>query len=299
MPNTLLHLGAQGLLSKALFRGADVKWIYLGCVLPDIPWILNRIVQPMASKAVVYDLKLYVAVQSSLMFCLVAAAALACLARRSWFVFAILAFGSLMHLLLDACQTKWGNGVILFAPYSWDLVNFGLFWPESSVTFVLTGFGIVFFAYAWHRFPVEKSDLVVPRGRAAWLFAVTAVTYVMLPLWFLPASKAADVHFVDTLQTPSTRAGKQIALDRVAYIHRSGSDVIRSWTGEELHVVGVGHDQDGRVSIRGHFVDPRSIFVERVHVHYGKLRDYASYVGLALMVLAWGRGLRAGKPKAQ
>jgi len=67
------HLGVQGVATRAVLRDADLKWIYLGCILPDIPWILQRFVQVALPSFDAYDLHLYVIVQgkrlSSFVFC--------------------------------------------------------------------------------------------------------------------------------------------------------------------------------------------------------------------------------------
>ncbi|MHC4409281.1 MAG: hypothetical protein ACYS0F_09780, partial [Planctomycetota bacterium] len=47
MPNTLGHFGLQCAASRGLFRDVDVRWILLGCVLPDVAWIVRRVVDPM------------------------------------------------------------------------------------------------------------------------------------------------------------------------------------------------------------------------------------------------------------
>ena len=142
MPNTLAHLGVQGLATRALLPRSDLKWIALGCALPDLPWIARRLVRPFVGDATLLDQRLVRLVQGSLLFCLVLSGAFSTLAREPGKVFRILALNSLLHLLLDACRTKWGNGVHLFAPVSWKLTNFGLFWPESPVTVVLTVGGL-------------------------------------------------------------------------------------------------------------------------------------------------------------
>ncbi len=80
MPNTLAHLFVQGVATRSLLRGADLRWICLGCVIPDLPWILQRVVWRL-NLAVLspYDLRLYVIVQSSLIACLVLCGAFAML----------------------------------------------------------------------------------------------------------------------------------------------------------------------------------------------------------------------------
>ena len=42
MPNTLAHLGVQALVTRTLLPRAELRWIALGCVIPDLPWIAQR-----------------------------------------------------------------------------------------------------------------------------------------------------------------------------------------------------------------------------------------------------------------
>ena len=132
MPNTIAHIAVQTLISRGLLRGADFKWILAGCVLPDIPWIAQRAVAGLAPEFPAIPLRLYTAVQSSLIVTLILGVALAFLSRRPVQTFAILALGVVLHLLLDATQTKWANGVLLFAPFSWDLLNFCLLYTSDA-----------------------------------------------------------------------------------------------------------------------------------------------------------------------
>ena len=77
MPSTLVHLAAQGWISRALFRKADAKWVFLGLLIPDIPWIIQRAIRFLPIAPDPYTLKLYGLVQSSLAFGLLLAAAMA------------------------------------------------------------------------------------------------------------------------------------------------------------------------------------------------------------------------------
>ncbi len=45
MPNTLAHLAVQGLATRALLPRSDLKWIALGCVLPDLPFVRAGLVE--------------------------------------------------------------------------------------------------------------------------------------------------------------------------------------------------------------------------------------------------------------
>ncbi|MEL6680055.1 MAG: hypothetical protein AAFQ51_15215, partial [Pseudomonadota bacterium] len=152
MPATLGHIGVQALITRGVIRGADFKWILLGCVLPDVPWILQRLTRAGLPSVDVFDLRIYAIVQSSLVFTLILCGACALVARHPLRVFGILAVGALLHLLLDASQTKWANGVILFAPLDWRLVAFGFYWPEDVITLILLLFGLAYAAFAWWAF---------------------------------------------------------------------------------------------------------------------------------------------------
>lgn len=291
MPNTLAHIGVQGFATRGLLQDADLKWIYLGCIVPDIPWIGRRLLGAVVPEAWAYDLVLYATVQSALFMCLVLAAAFSTLSARSGRVFIILAIGSFMHLLLDALQTKWANGVHLFAPFSWELLNFGLFWPEDYQTLILTGLGLVYFAYAWWRLPCTADDLIRPGRRRLALGAVSLLAYVLVPLALLSGPEAADNHSVKSLREVADRRGREVAFDRERYEPRAGGGVLYTFAGEELQVVGLQRDRPGDVSARGRFLDEDTVFIEDLHAHQDGARDFASYVGLLLVLAFWIRSL--------
>ncbi len=293
MPNTLAHIGVQGPASRIAIPGADLKWVFVGCVVPDLPWIANRVVQALPVVEVSpYDLRLYAIAQSSLFMCLVLSAGLAAFSRLTGRVFAILALNALLHLLLDATQTKWGNGVHLFAPFSWQLTEFNLFWPEDLPTLVITALGVAFFVYAWWWLPPPSaSDLVRPRGRRAALAALALAAYVLLPPAFFSALRADDSHYVATLLERQERPGRLIELDRKPYIARPDGDRVRTWAGEDLAMVGNPLDRSATVSIRARFVDETTVEILELHVHPPALRDLASVVGLALILAYWLRSL--------
>ena len=141
MPNTLAHLGLQTLVAAPALRAGEVRWLFLGCVIPDLPWILQRALRGLAVVDL-YERRLYAIAQASLAVSLFLCAALAALAARPRRVFVILAASAALHLLLDALQTKWANGVHLAAPFSWQLWNAGLFWPESPISLGLSALGL-------------------------------------------------------------------------------------------------------------------------------------------------------------
>jgi len=291
VPNTLAHIGIQGLASRRIVRGADARWIFLGCLLPDVPWILQRLVRLAVPGADPYDLRLYAIVQGTLAFSLLLALALALLATSPGRSFLLLGLNALLHLLLDACQVKWANGAHLLAPFDWRLTNFGLFWPESVPTVALTLLGaIVAVAFRRTRGRGEGARRPAPAWRpAAWrvtLAAVLIALYLGLPPRLFDGPLSTDSHYVATLRARAERPGRAIEVDRGHFVPGPGGGRFITFAGEAIGVEGVDEREPAIVSIRGRFVAPDRIRVDAYHVH-SPLRDVASYIGLAIVALYW------------
>lgn len=286
MPNTLAHIGAQGLVTQTLIKHADPKWIYTGCIIPDIPWILQRFMQATFSGVDLYDVRLYAVVQASLFFSLILSAALAALSTRFWRVFNILALNSLLHLLLDASQIKWANGVHLFSPFSWQMANFNFFWPESLPTYLLTALGLIYFLWNCRRGIMVPVYINLYSAKRLLMPAAIAAVYFVTPFFLLDAPERTDNHFVKTLRNTDDRAGKYIEIDRESYSHSPLGNTLETFAGERLEVDGIGLDHPAIVSARGTFIGEDTIYVYEYHVH-SRFRDIASYVGLALIAVLW------------
>jgi len=295
MPNALAHFGVQGLTTRFFLRDSDVKWIYLGCILPDLPWIMQRFVRYLFPRVDVYDLRLYAVVQASFLFCLLLGLALAALSTRFWRTFAILGLNAFLHLVLDAFQIKWANGVHFLAPISWRMTNFGMFWPESLTNRVLTLFGLSFvLVYWWSGFrrPVCMNWRSV--RRLTTLIALVSV-YFLLPILLLRGPEEADNHFVRTLRNRNERTGRYVEIDRRHYFPTTRGGVLRTFAGEELNMEGIELDHPAIVSIRGTFISEDRVQVEEYHVH-SWIRDGASYLGLLLLFILWVSSLLSQKP---
>ncbi|MFB3066469.1 MAG: hypothetical protein ACE10D_08140, partial [Planctomycetota bacterium] len=229
MPNTLAHIGAQRLLTHAVIPTADLRWVLIGCVLPDVPWIGYRVVRIFAGVDGLdpYAVRAYFIAQASLFLLLCLCGAAALLSTRPRRVFAVLSLGALLHLLLDAMQTKWGNGVHLFAPFAWSDLNFRWFWPEQWPTIALTLLGVAVGVAAFLQAP--RSALFVRRFRRVAAAGALLVVWLLLPWSLIGAVQTADAHFVRTLQQRSDRPGRTFELDRAYYSHSGG---LRSWARE-------------------------------------------------------------------
>jgi len=283
MPNTLVHIGAQTLLSKTFFRDADSRYIALACIVPDLPWIVQRIVLAIGLKIDIYNLLLYCLIQATLLFCLLLSGVISLYSNKSVSIFLLLGFNCFLHLLLDALQIKMANGVHFLAPFSWTMVGFNLFWPEHFLTYVFSGLGAFLLLYFGVKEMKNEISLVISRSRL--LFgAGLLIIYLVLPVFLFNGPLAADNHFLATLKNSDTRTGKVIEFDRCQF-NAKGS-FIRAVTGEKLQVSGALPERDSLLSLSGFFIDNRTIYVNRYHVH-SAFRDIASIMGLGGVLFVW------------
>ncbi|GJL62387.1 MAG: hypothetical protein NPIRA04_10410 [Nitrospirales bacterium] len=286
MPNVLAHFGIQGVLTRSVIPSADPKLISLGCVLPDLPWILQRAALSIVPGIDPYTLRLYVIVQASLFMTLLLCGAVASLSTTPGSIFGILAASAIFHLGLDALQIKWANGVHFFAPLSWELFNVGLFWPESWPTYLLTGFGLGYVVWSW-KSAIKIQSYYRPLSiKRLGLCLGLLIVYVISPLVFLDGPLIADNHFVNTLKTKRERVGRPVEFDRKLYVKGSTGDVLKGF-GEEFNVRGQTLDHQATVSIRGRFVELDTIEFLDVHEHVSWFRDWSSYLGLLALIGMW------------
>ena len=286
MPNTLAHFGIQGVATRALIQEADAKWIFLGCIVGDIPWILRRLSSVLWPSIDPYYLRFYTIVQASLLACFVLSAGLALLSKKPVKVFAVLAVNSVLGLLLDGFQIKWGNGVHLFAPFSWEMLNWGFFWPESLLNYSLTLFGLALFFCFAVRSPGVPVGFSFPRP--GWLVLALGLLalWALGPLMLVSGPERADNQSLNTLRSADSRAGRDVEFDRQTLVVEDGRQSILTFAGEYL-VVGESLGLPGTVSIRATFIDDQTIRVNDLHRHRGSWRDWASILGLSLLLGLW------------
>lgn len=282
MPNTLAHFGVQAAGWKLADPGTDIKWLALGCVIPDLPWIVQRLA-PLAFELDPILLRLYCLIQASLFFCLILSLALALTSNAPRRLFAVLAASSLLHLLLDALQTKWANGSHLLAPLNWQLSSWQLFWPESPVTLVMTGAGLAAICWFGWRDRRRNPGLEFHRRRLSGAVILLGC-YLLLPPLFFYGPLEADNHYLQTLREQEVRPGRQIALDRCRYDQLRQEITI--FTGERFRLLGTLPEQSGTISLLGTFVGKHAILVRQLHQH-GSSRDLFSVAGLLLLAWCW------------
>ena len=287
MPNTLAHIGIQTPLTRSLLKNAPLQWIVMGCIIPDIPWIVQRILHKVPGIDPV-ALHLYATTQASLFYCLLLSLTLAMLNSDSKTIFLLLGMNSLFHLLIDATQIKWGNGVNLLAPFSWEMLHFNLFWPEHFSSYLLSGIGLLTLLILWRN--AVHNDLKLQRPNRTKSLCLTAclLLYLISPLLFLNGAYEADTHYSQTLDKVKDRRGKEVALDRATY--SATNHTLKSYSGGRFKVSNPPPVESGILSIQGHFLDGATIEISDYHFH-PPYRDPASYAGLLLALLFWTHSL--------
>lgn len=297
MPNTLAHLGVGALVTNGFVRQADLRWVFAGAVIPDVPWIAQRVIASLPVDLNLYDVRVYATVQSSLACSLLLCGALASVASAAPRAFGILALNSALHLVLDALQSKWANGVHFFAPLSWELWNARWFWPESIPTYAMTFGAVPVLLWAWQRAWGATLDSRLSARRAG-LGAGLLAAYLVVPLGGMASAEAANNHFVKTLREGGDRAGRYVEFDRAGYRSGEEVDTLRTFARENLVVATRAFDRTTTASVRATFLNDSTLQVHEVHDHSGWPRDSLSLVGLSVVALAWlRRSSRGGHPR--
>src|SRR5688500_1748824 len=126
MPNLLAHCGVQGVLTHTLIKGAPPAWITVGCLIPDVPWILARMAKIVIPPSAAYDLQLYAIVQSSFILYLLLAVVLAFLSRHPVFVFLYPRPQRRRPPVARRQPDQVGQRRALFCPFDMDAAQLGL-----------------------------------------------------------------------------------------------------------------------------------------------------------------------------
>ena len=276
MPNTLCHIALQTPATKLLWRDSSFLLIVAACIIPDIPWILQRLLL-VADLFNPYDVRLYFSVQASYLFCTLLIAALAACSPRPQQVFAVGALNALLHLLLDASQLKWANGVHLLAPFSWQPVHYGRLWPEHMFWTTLTLAGGCTFVFFWLQKKTLRIGAPVFTPVRMTLGYAALLLYGLAPLVLMNGIEQSGSYFIATLRDREARVGKYVEFDRAPFTADSGS--INTFADEQLFLEPIPAGQCTTISIKGHFVSARRIKATAYHCHNG-FRDYASLAGL-------------------
>lgn len=328
MPNTLIHLAVQSAASAPWMRGTRSRagsstsargtwsWplILLGAVLPDAPWIVQRVLRTAllqsgvastpAGDPIFYDLRLFAGLQSSLLFCLLLSAACAAPCRRPRRAFAILSFGALIHLLLDATQIKWANGVLLLIPFDWRLLRFDWLWPEHpAVPWISLVSLAAVVIMAWRLPSPDEPLLHRPTARPhRWLLAaVAAAGYALLPFLWVAPLEASGAYSVDALRHEQIAVPVELGTAWVFFENREGETgqtlAVRTLSERQLPIQAPAELRlaPGRWSLRGTLMKTEegvALQVSQAHRHQRRVRESFSILGLLLVTAVWLRAAR-------
>ena len=289
MPNTIAHLGLHALCTKSIYSKADIKWIYLGAVLPDLPFVLKRAISALVPRADILDFRLLAIVQASLLFSIVLAFACSRFSAKSSRVFLVLCFGVFLHLLIDACQIKWGNGPRFLVPIDWSIANFGLFWPEQLPSHIITGIGGLYAIYSF-VLPIRSQgqDLVLPARKSFIAFVVAIIFYSFLPLALLDAAEQAGGGGVRVIRMDD-RTGQEILLDRARYRQEGDKTTVELYAGHFIDLTSIDADLpiSGKISVKGLFITNDVIQANEYHLNDAHYRELASVLGLSVVAVYW------------
>lgn len=275
--------------SRLGFGRFPVALVLLGCIVPDLPWILRRSIVGLNISVDQYALMQYVIVQASLLFCLVFCAAVACLTRRWALTGAVLAVNAFLHLLIDTVEIKVGNGVHLLAPWSWELFSFALIWPEHMLVTLLTVIGLGIGAWLLVSAPADLGLADHRMARRVGLGGLLMAAYLLAPLALLQGPYDADVRSVKTLREAGERVGRTVRFDRRPYVKSEDGAYIVTFAGEKLQLVGESLPPSGHASVTGVFADEQTVQVQQIRQSEASLRDLASYIGLFVIAVVWVR----------
>jgi len=227
-----------------------------------------------------------------MLFCVLLSLVFALISEKPRLVFGILAVNSLVHLLLDAVEIKWGNGVLLFAPWNWQLLSFDMVWPDSLLVAVLSLFGLLLGIWVLaHPMLTPIRVQLHPKWRLV-AVAFLVSLYAFGPLAFLDGPYSTDANSIATLQEKESRVGKEVRMDRETYQQRVNGDVVLTFAHEPLRVVGdIRAEKSSQVSLIGEFEDFDVIRIRQIHEYHSPWRGLASYVGLGLIAFVWAVAL--------
>lgn len=282
MPNSLVHFGINGFLSKSTFKRADLILIYFGALIPDVPWILQRFVGFFYPAINLYDLRLYCVNLSSFFFCLILSVAISQIFVKWKLALAIFSFGSFLHLIADSIETKWANGVQFFVPVNWDLYNAGWIWPENGIIYVLTILGLIFIVLNWQS-TIKSHFMLIRNFPKLFTIGLILLIYFTLPILFINSAEEADNHYVKTLREYQNRPGKYFEVDRGNYIHYEDGVIFLTSFNEKLNVNNLKLTTDEIMSIQARFITCDEIEILEYHIHSN--RDIFSYLGIFILII--------------
>ena len=283
IPNTLVHVAIHSAVFGPL--RAPFAAVFAGCVTPDLPWIVRRLIDMTSISLEPISALAYFIAQASLVGCVFPCIAFGFLFTNFKPVAALALLGCLVHLLLDSLQVKWGNGVHLFAPYDWEILSLSVFQIDSVFTNLLTFAGIIPFLFVTKARHDARLLCLNPVRLAG--CCICLIAYFAVPFLFISDVVASNSRYLQTLENKDERRGKMLELDRETASVTGDTWYTTTHIGEVLAIVNpdANMTDGGTYSFRAEFYDEREIWLIDWKRHSG-MRDIASYIGL-LAIACW------------
>ncbi len=281
MPDLLTHFGATYLLSRPLPWRIDLRLLFLGALLPDLPWILSRVLKTLTPLDPI-NLSAYLIPFSTPLVVLLVAACIALLHQRPLTCFAILGTAGLLNIVLDCLQTRPVSGPLLLYPLSFHRYSLHWFWPEDIISYVAVGVSLVCMAFAMRR-PIGPTPFRLRNLRlvVSLLFGICVLTVLThKPLI------AQNVYNLGFASQPENWEGQWVTLESRRVVDRNLVEVERS-RGLRVQIKGDVELYPGEVVSLGGFYRDGKIYTEMVHRHRRGLRNLFSYVALLIFVAVW------------
>jgi hypothetical protein len=287
MPDLLSHYGVAYLALRRWIRPHEVLWVLFGALSPDLGWILRRSLSGLFH-ADALALSPWIIPWHTPWTQAWVALALAFWTRHPARTFACLAGGVLTHFLLDAAQTRFGNGLVFGYPFHLGEVSWRLFWPEDPANFATAAAGLIVMAVLLLRpgaRPTPGPSRALPPVVLRLAVTAGALALVVATALSTPARLVeANVYAMGFLDDPEAFTGRTVALDRTRVVAER-PPTIEAPGHRRFVLAGVPPPalRVGQVvSVVGTY-RAGAIHVERLHRHLERLRSALSYLGLLLL----------------
>ena len=293
MPNTLAHIGAQLPLTRAVFKNVDPRWVAFGLLIPDLPWIFQRLIHMTLPHAPVIDVRAYMVVMSTPLFCLLLSAGISLLVQNSAIVFGILTLESLLHEFLDCFQQKGGVGIPFFGPFDWSSYSWPIFPMDGWISTLLTIAGILSLTLVFSGKTRYPGPVLFESRGLAWRISISIMflgIYSIGPLLFAEAAIQGNVHDLAVWRGDIPRSGMQIHFDRANYTPGPVSGeggITDDFNQVPIRILGINESKPVLVSTIATFSDPNTLTVEDYVVHPPGRRFWYTIAGLLGVLAIW------------
>jgi hypothetical protein len=268
MPNTLAHIGAQLPITRILFKKTDPRWICLGLLIPDIPWILQRLLLALPPGIQPYEIRAYVVLLSSPVMCALVSGAIAVLFEEKRSIFWTLFLGSLFHLLLDGAQEKGGMGILMLFPFSWKAFSYPVFSMDGWLSLSMTVVGLVVTLTVLIRNPLyPRFSRWTLSAKTITVAALLTLTYALVPALLIDSTIRANVHDTGIISGILNRTGQTIHFDRATYLPGDPPMIKNSTMPQAVEVTDLNLHEKTLVSGTARFVTEDRIDMHDAVIH--------------------------------